>query len=220
METGRIQGPWGFRSLSKVVLCTISGALTVCFAIAGALTGAIAGALAAKATKSGLLRGVSLGAIAGSILSVEVLEASRAYWCMEQTGSRGASSMADFIEELVRGRLVEESLTPAILTAYNLQVGIANTGYDEIHDVHGLVAPRGLSGDSLKRLPHHMISKDMKADNTCCAICLQDIEVGEIARSLPRCHHTFHLICVDKWLVKNDSCPVCRQNVQLVPWAI
>lgn len=29
---------------------------------------------------------------------------------------------ADFIEELVRGRLVEESLTPAILTAYNLQV--------------------------------------------------------------------------------------------------
>nr|ACU14955.1 unknown [Glycine max] len=213
METGIIQGPWGFRSLSKFVLCTISGALTVCFALAGALTGAIAGALAAKATKSGLLRGVSLGAIAGSILSVEVLEASRAYWCMEQTGSRSASSMADFIEELVRGRLVEESLTPAILTAYNLQfeqVGIANTGYVETHDVHGLVAPRGLSGDSLKRLPHHMFSK---AENTCCAICLQDIEVGEIARSLPRCHHTFHLICVDKWLVKNDSCPVCRQNV-------
>lgn len=66
----------------------------MCFLVAaGALTGAIAGALAAKATKSGLLRGVSLGAIAGSILSVEVLEASRAYWCMEQTGSRSASSM-------------------------------------------------------------------------------------------------------------------------------
>ncbi|KAK7330341.1 hypothetical protein VNO77_24531 [Canavalia gladiata] len=216
METGIVQGASGFRYLSKFVLCTISAALTICFAVAGALTGAIAGALAAKATKSGLLRGVSLGAIAGSILSVEVLEASRAYWCMEQTGSRGASSMADFIEELVRGRLVEESLTPAILTAYNLQfeqVGIANTGYDEIHDVHGLVASRGLSGDSLKKLPHHMILKDMKAENTCCTICLQDIEVGEIARSLPGCHHTFHLMCVDKWLVKNDSCPVCRQHV-------
>ncbi|WJX90033.1 RING-type E3 ubiquitin transferase [Trifolium repens] len=218
METGRNERPFlGFRFVSKFLICAISGTLTASFALAGALTGAIAGALAAKATKSGFFRGVSLGAIAGAILSVEVLEASRAYWCMEQTGSRGASSMADFIEELVRGRLVEESLTPAILTTYNLQfeqVGIANnTGYDEIHDVHSLVASRGLSGDSLNKLPHHMILKDMKAEDTFCAICLQDIEVGEIARSLPRCDHTFHLICVDKWLVKNDSCPICRQNV-------
>ncbi|CAL5198399.1 unnamed protein product [Lathyrus oleraceus] len=219
METGRNETPFlVFRFVSKFLLCAISGTLTACFAIAGALTGAIAGALAAKATKSGFLRGVSLGAIAGAILSVEVLEASRAYWCMEQTGSRGTSSMADFIEELVRGRLVEESLTPAILTAYNLQfeqVGIANnTGYDEIHDVHSLVAAsRGLPGDTLSKLPHHTILKDTKAENTLCAICLQDMEVGEVARSLPRCYHTFHLICVDKWLLKNDSCPICRQNV-------
>ncbi|XP_057416002.1 NEP1-interacting protein-like 2 isoform X4 [Lotus japonicus] len=186
METGAgIETPCRFQSVSRLILCALSGALTGCFAIAGALTGALAGALAAKATKSGFFRGVSLGAIAGAILSVEVLEASRAYWCMEQTGSRGASSM----------------------------VGVANTGYDDIHDVHNLVASRGLSGDSLKKLPHHMILKDMKAENSYCTICLQDIEVGEIARSLPDCHHTFHLICVDKWLVKNDSCPVCRQNV-------
>ncbi|CAK8563192.1 unnamed protein product [Lathyrus sativus] len=219
METARNETPLlVFRFVSKFLLCAISGTLTACFAIAGALTGAIAGALAAKATKSGFLRGVSLGAIAGAILSVEVLEASRAYWCMEQTGSRGTSSMADFIEELVRGRLVEESLTPAILTAYNLQfeqVGIANNvGYDEIHDVHSLVvASRGLSGDSLSKLPHHRILKDTKAENTLCAICLQDMESGEVARRLPHCYHTFHLICVDKWLVKNDSCPICRQNV-------
>ncbi|XP_050870959.1 NEP1-interacting protein-like 2 isoform X2 [Lathyrus oleraceus] len=191
METGRNETPFlVFRFVSKFLLCAISGTLTACFAIAGALTGAIAGALAAKATKSGFLRGVSLGAIAGAILSVEVLEASRAYWCMEQTGSRGTSSMFE-------------------------QVGIANnTGYDEIHDVHSLVAAsRGLPGDTLSKLPHHTILKGTKAENTLCAICLQDMEVGEVARSLPRCYHTFHLICVDKWLLKNDSCPICRQNV-------
>ncbi|KAK7292198.1 hypothetical protein RIF29_07969 [Crotalaria pallida] len=215
--TGGIQGAGGFRFLSKFVLCAISAALIGCFAIAGALTGAIAGALAAKASKSSFLRGTTLGAIVGAIISVEVFEASRTYWFMERTDSWDTSSMADFIEELiVRGRVVEESLTPVILTAYNLQFDQArhaNAGYDEIHDVHSLVASRGLSGDSLNKLPQHVVLKDKKAeDNICCTICLQDIEKGETARSLPRCQHTFHLICVDKWLVKNDSCPVCRQG--------
>ncbi|XP_019463435.1 PREDICTED: NEP1-interacting protein-like 2 [Lupinus angustifolius] len=211
METGR----FGF--VSKFILCAISAALAGCFATAGAFTGAIAGALAAKASKSSFLQGISLGAVAGAIISMEVLEASRAYWFMEQTGSRGTSSMADFIEGLVRGRLVEESLTPVILTAYNLQfeqARFSHTGYDEIHDVHSLAASsRGLSRDSLNNLPHYVVLKDIKAESTCCTICLQDIEVGETARTLTRCHHTFHLICVDKWLVNNDSCPVCRQNV-------
>ncbi|KAI4335970.1 hypothetical protein L6164_014556 [Bauhinia variegata] len=217
METAEYEGIQRFRSVSKLILCALSGALTGCFAIAGAFTGAIAGALAGRVSESGFLRGASLGAIAGAILSVEVLEASRAYWCMEQTGSRGSSSMADFIEELVRGRLVEEPFRPAVLTAYSWQiqqVDIANVRYDDIRDAHSLVASRGLSGDSLKKLPHHVILKEMKAENSiCCIICLQDIEVGEIARSLPRCHHTFHMTCVDKWLIKNDSCPICRRKV-------
>ncbi|KAE8678519.1 NEP1-interacting protein-like 2 [Hibiscus syriacus] len=88
---------------------------------AGAFTGAAIGALAGRASDSGLLRGAGLGAIAGAVMSIEVLEASRAYWCLEQTGSRGSSSMADFIEELLRERLVDE-LTPAMLTTYHWQV--------------------------------------------------------------------------------------------------
>lgn len=65
--------------------------------VAGAFTGAIAGALAGKASDSGILRGAGLGAIAGAVLSVEVLEASRAYWCLEQYGSRSSSSMVCYV---------------------------------------------------------------------------------------------------------------------------
>ncbi|EOY21923.1 RING/U-box superfamily protein isoform 2 [Theobroma cacao] len=184
------------------------------FLLAGAFTGAVMGALAGKASDSGILRGAGLGAIAGAILSVEVLEASRAYWCLEQSGSRGSSSMADFIEELLRGRLVEEGLTPAMLNAYNWQLSLADISYDEIHDIYGEVILRGLSGDSLKNLPCHVILDEIKAtQGIYCTICLQDIKVGETARSLPKCQHTFHLACVDKWLIRRGSCPVCRRDV-------
>ncbi|RVW14693.1 NEP1-interacting protein-like 2 [Vitis vinifera] len=182
--------------------------------VAGAFTGAITGAIAGRASDSGVLRGAGLGAIAGAVLSVEVLEASRAYWCSDRSNSQNSLSITDFIEELLRGRIVEESFTPAVLTTYRWQVSIGNLSYDEMYDVYGEVASRGLSGDSLKKLPCHVILDEIKAaQSNCCTICLQDIEVGEIARSLPWCHHTFHLACVDKWLIRHGTCPVCRRNV-------
>ena len=131
---------------------------------------------------------------------------------------------------------------------------IANISYDEVYDAHGEVPSRGLSGESLRKLPCHIMPEEVKAvQSICFSICLQvivclqrfgftsviygvqnlchlylklmdqqfsipfhqDIEVGEIARSLPRCRHTFHLTCVDKWLIRHGSCPICRQDVYM-----
>ncbi|WCJ35913.1 RING/U-box superfamily protein [Euphorbia peplus] len=199
--------------LPKFAAAAISGALTGLFALAGVFSGAITGALAGRASDYGVFRGAGLGAVAGAVLSIEILEASRAYWCLELSGSRGPSSMADFIEELFRGRLVDEHFTPAVLTAYQWQLNFADISYDEIHDTRGEVTSTGLSGDSLKKLPCHILDESLAKQTICCTICLQNISIGEIVRSLPRCHHTFHLTCVDKWLIRHGSCPVCRQEV-------
>ncbi|XP_044484482.1 NEP1-interacting protein-like 2 [Mangifera indica] len=213
MEDFEFQTATLFHSIPKFVAGAISGTLTGLFALAGAFTGAITGAFAGRASDCGVLRGAGLGAIAGAVLSVEVLEASRAYWCLERSGSRGESSMADFIEELLRGRFVEEQFTPAMLAAYHWQVSIASMSYD-VSDAYGKAVSKGLSGESLKKLPWHVVMDEIKATpNLCCSICLQDIVKGEVARSLPHCQHTFHLACVDKWLILHGSCPVCRSDV-------
>lgn len=177
---------WGFRHVLRLAIAALFGAFVGLFALSGAFMGAIAGALAGRASNRGLIRGAILGAIAGAVLSLEALEASRAYWYQEQTGVRGTSSMVDG----------------------------DSRSFIEIRDVYDELVFRGLSQDALKRLPSQVIMEDMKTmQSICCAICLQNIEVGETVRSLPRCHHMFHLTCVDKWLVRCGSCPVCRQNV-------
>ncbi|XWS72066.1 hypothetical protein CRYUN_Cryun02cG0009000 [Craigia yunnanensis] len=46
-----------------------------------------------------------------------------------------------------------------------------------------------------------------------CAVCLSKFEDTEILRLLPKCKHAFHIDCIDQWLEKHSSCPLCRQKV-------
>ncbi|VDN05700.1 unnamed protein product [Thelazia callipaeda] len=42
-----------------------------------------------------------------------------------------------------------------------------------------------------------------------CTVCLNNFEMNEEVRAL-RCSHVFHVVCIDRWLVYNKKCPVCR----------
>ncbi|EAR88443.3 zinc finger, C3HC4 type (RING finger) protein (macronuclear) [Tetrahymena thermophila SB210] len=47
-----------------------------------------------------------------------------------------------------------------------------------------------------------------------CSICLSMYEVGDNVVFLPcNKNHNFHDECIQRWLKVNNSCPVCRQNV-------
>ncbi|XP_009602922.1 E3 ubiquitin-protein ligase ATL41-like [Nicotiana tomentosiformis] len=47
-----------------------------------------------------------------------------------------------------------------------------------------------------------------------CTICLSVLEDGETARTLPNCNHIFHSECIDKWLVSQSTCPICRTEAE------
>lgn len=48
-----------------------------------------------------------------------------------------------------------------------------------------------------------------------CAICIENINVNEWYKQLPQCEHYFHADCIDGWLRLRDSCPLCRQTVEM-----
>ncbi|KAJ6675435.1 hypothetical protein OIU85_011579 [Salix viminalis] len=52
------------------------------------------------------------------------------------------------------------------------------------------------------------------ADDAQCSICLGEYQEKEVLRIMPKCGHNFHLSCIDVWLRKHSTCPVCRFSIQ------
>ncbi|KAE8710413.1 Ankyrin repeat family protein isoform 1 [Hibiscus syriacus] len=46
-----------------------------------------------------------------------------------------------------------------------------------------------------------------------CSVCLSRFEDIEVLRLLPECKHAFHVECIDEWLEKHSSCPLCRRKI-------
>ncbi|KAJ2595699.1 hypothetical protein H4R99_005241, partial [Coemansia sp. RSA 1722] len=50
-----------------------------------------------------------------------------------------------------------------------------------------------------------------------CAICLDEIHIGDVIRILP-CPHLFHSDCIDRWLLYQSSfCPLCKRDTLFDP---
>lgn len=51
--------------------------------------------------------------------------------------------------------------------------------------------------------------------NMGCSVCLSEYQEGDTLRILPKCNHSFHLLCIDTWLHSHSTCPLCRVNIGL-----
>ena len=49
-------------------------------------------------------------------------------------------------------------------------------------------------------------------DSTSCSICIESFTEAELVKILP-CFHQFHSKCVDDWLLRKSTCPVCKYDI-------
>lgn len=76
---------------------------------------------------------------------------------------------------------------------------------------------KGLRKGTIRQIPVAVYGSGDGVAFTDCPICLGDFLDGEKIRVLPKCHHCFHVRCVDVWLASHSSCPTCRQSVAEEP---
>ncbi|KAL2551227.1 NEP1-interacting protein 1 [Forsythia ovata] len=213
----RIKECFGF-AVSAILGNVFSAIFTFFFAIVGTLLGAMTGALIGQETESGFVRGAAVGAISGAVFSIEVFESSLLLWQSDESGIGCLLYLIDVIVSLLSGRLVRERIGPAMLSAVQSQMGAVETStFEEIPNIFDTGGAKGLAGDTVEKIPKIAISKDENVDasgeRVSCSVCLQDFQVGEIVRRLPQCHHMFHLPCIDTWLLRHGSCPLCRRDL-------
>ncbi|EYC13733.1 hypothetical protein Y032_0043g895 [Ancylostoma ceylanicum] len=146
-----------------------------------------------------------------------LLPSSTGLYVLPRTGGYPAASRISLREWLQNGRLelhmlVNTGMPPELL-------GMVERPLDRHHMFAAPVAeplPVGASPQDIEKCTEKInFIKDVEVpenETERCTVCLCEFETGEEVRNL-RCTHIFHVNCIDKWLVYNKKCPVCRLDV-------
>ncbi|KAF0698206.1 Aste57867_11191 [Aphanomyces stellatus] len=82
------------------------------------------------------------------------------------------------------------------------------------HGTRGPNQPRGMSQDEIDAFKVVKFTPTNTADpiEEMCPICLVEYVADLELRELP-CSHRYHPACIDEWLKKNHTCPMCKRDM-------
>lgn len=72
----------------------------------------------------------------------------------------------------------------------------------------------GLAKSAIEAIPTFVYRAENHKEGLECAVCLCEFEENEGGRLLPKCHHSFHVACIDMWFHSHSTCPLCRASAQ------
>lgn len=71
----------------------------------------------------------------------------------------------------------------------------------------------GLKKEIREMLPVLVYKESFSVSDTQCPVCLGDYQPEDRLQQLPACGHTYHMKCIDSWLSKHITCPLCRLSL-------
>lgn len=114
----------------------------------------------------------------------------------------------DTLRALDSGNASTTSMTEEEINAlpvHKYKVPVQENGSASLQHASSSSAPAETKQDS-KNADGNMKTSE---DELTCTICLEQVNRGELVRSLP-CLHQFHTNCIDPWLRQQGTCPVCK----------
>ncbi|KAH7442965.1 hypothetical protein KP509_02G010400 [Ceratopteris richardii] len=116
-------------------------------------------------------------------------------------------------EPLVRAYISGRSgsITPPL--SYSMRGGVPTHLSDFSRIRNQEAEPRRLQEADLADLPSVEVAENNEGGECpTCAICHDKLAVNPPAKRLP-CNHIFHGSCIVTWLIRSNSCPICRSQV-------
>ncbi|XP_064616503.1 nuclear pore complex protein DDB_G0274915-like [Liolophura sinensis] len=140
---------------------------------------------------------------------------------MEEVNSGGATSRREGSQERSPiQRLVNHQMFQLLLLIEDsLQLETLHHAVDlddyeslwNLSEQLGEVKKRGISEEEIAEIPTREF-RGLCDEKEECRICLTTYETPDWLRTLT-CKHEFHMACIDKWLLVNATCPICRHSL-------
>jgi hypothetical protein len=106
----------------------------------------------------------------------------------------------------------QERLMRTMMSGFIVRDGTGLPSYEQLLEIFGDgMENRGADASLINRLPVSSVENPNLLPEDCraCSICLSNYDKGEERKLLP-CLHGFHKDCIDTWLSRSATCPVCK----------